>query len=159
MTSSDDLIRDARAASGSMSKIPKRHQAVLTCMDTRLDPLRMLNAGAGDLHVIRNAGGLVTEDTERSLILSQRRLETRRIDVIMHTSCGVYRFDEDTLTAEIRADGGETNGRFGSFDDLEQELRRGVTRLRANTALGDRSQIRGYIYDLSTSTLRLVADA
>jgi carbonic anhydrase len=142
-----------------MSKIPRRHQAVVTCMDARLDPLRILNAAVGDLHVIRNAGGLVTTDVERSLVLSQRRLETRRIDVIMHTSCGTFGFDETALAAEIRAAGGETDGRFGSFDDLEREVHRGVARLRANTALADRSQIRGYVYDLTRSALRLIVDA
>ena len=159
MTSSDDLIRDARAASVATSGVPKRKQVVVTCMDTRLDPLRMLNAAIGDLHVLRNAGGLVTADVERSLVISQRRLQTTRIDVIMHTSCGMNGLDEDALRAEIASAGAEPPSRFGSFADLEAELRRGVALLRSNPALQNRTQIRGYVYDLGTSTLKLVVDA
>ena len=138
--------------------MPKRKQAVVTCMDTRLDPLRMLNAAIGDLHVIRNAGGLVTADVERSLVISQRRLRTTRIDVIMHTGCGMNGLDEDALRAEIVAAGAEPPSRFGSFADLEGELRRGVALLRSNPVLKNRTQIRGYVYDVSTSTLKLLVN-
>ena len=127
-------------------------------MDTRIDPWRLLNAGVGDIHVIRNAGGIVTEDVERSLVLSQRALQTTRIDVIMHTTCGVLDLDEAALNAELAGDGAPAI-RTGTFSDLEGELRRGVALLRANPALKSRSAIRGYIYDLSASTLRLVIDA
>ena len=159
MTSSDDLIRDARAATGATSGVPKRKQAVVTCMDTRLDPLRMLNAAIGDLHVIRNAGGLVTDDVERSLVISQRRLRTTRIDVIMHTNCGMNGLDEAALRAEIVGAGAAPPSRFGSFANLDAELRRGVEQLRSNPALKNRTQIRGYVYDLGTFTLKLIVDS
>lgn len=128
-------------------------------MDTRIDPWRILNAGVGDINVIRNAGGIVTADVERSLILSQRRLQTTRIDVIMHTSCGVNGLDEDALNAELAEEGVQSPGRFGSFDDVDAEVRRGVARLRSNRALKNRDQIRGYVYDLAASQLKLVVDA
>jgi carbonic anhydrase len=128
-------------------------------MDTRIDPWRILNAGVGDIHVLRNAGGIVTADVERSLILSQRRLQTTRIDVIMHTSCGVSGLDEDSLNAELSGEGVEPFGRFGSFRDVEAEVRRGVARLRSNRALKTRSQIRGYVYDLAAAQLKLVVDS
>jgi carbonic anhydrase len=158
MTSSDDLIRSAKSSMGASSAVPRRNQAVVTCMDTRIDPLRILNAGVGDIHVIRNAGALVTEDVERSLVLSQRELETTRIDLIMHTECGVLNLDEPALNAALAADGAPAI-RTGTFSDLEAELRRGVALLRSNPALKTRSAIRGYLYDLSASTLRLVVDA
>lgn len=128
-------------------------------MDTRIDPWRILSAGVGDINVVRNAGGIVTTDVERSLILSQRRLQTTRIDVIMHTSCGVSGLDEDSLNAELSGEGVEPFGRFGSFNDVEAEVRRGVARLRSNRALKNRSQIRGYVYDVAAAQLKLVVDA
>lgn len=157
MTSSDDLIRSARAATGPTGGVPRRRQAVVTCMDARIDPWRLLNAGVGDINVIRNAGGLVTPDVERSLVVSQRRLQTARIDLIMHTKCGTLGLDERALNAEI-ADAGSPPIRFGSFDDLEAELRRGVALLRSNPALKDRTKVRGYIYDLDAANLRLLID-
>ncbi len=143
---------------GSGSPIPRRNQAVVTCMDTRIDPWRILNAGVGDIHVIRNAGALVTEDVERSLVLSQRELQTTRVDLVMHTECGVLNLDEAALNARLAEDGAPAI-RTGTFSDLEAELRRGVALLRSNPALKTRSAIRGYLYDLANSTLRLVVDA
>ena len=159
MTSSDDLIRTARAATGAISGVPKRHQAVITCMDSRVDPWRILNAGVGDIHVLRNAGGLVTADVERSLVLSQRRLQTSRIDVIMHTNCGTMGLDEAALNEELAASGVEPFPSFGSFADVEAEVRRVGPQSGDTPALTNRSQIRGYVYDLAASNLRLVVDA
>jgi len=127
-------------------------------MDTRIDPWRILNAGVGDVHVLRNAGGIVTADVERSLILSQRLLRTTRIDVIMHTNCGAEGLDESALNAELSGEGIEPFGPFGSFGNVEAEVRRGVARLRSNRALKHRDQIRGYVYDLAASHLRLVVN-
>ena len=158
MTSSDDLIRQARATTDASSAVPKRRQLIVSCMDTRVDPLRMMNANVGDVHILRNAGGLVTADVERSIIVSQRKLETTRVDIVMHTSCGMLGLDEASLNAEVRAAGGEPI-RYGAFEDLEAELRRGVALLRSNPALAARSAVRGYVFDVHGRTLQLVVDA
>jgi carbonic anhydrase len=127
-------------------------------MDARVDPWRLLSAGVGDIHVIRNAGGLVTPDAERSLVASQRKLETTRVDVIMHTQCGMLGMDEDALNAELAAAGAAPMD-FGSFDDLDAALRRSVALLRSNPALLHRDSIRGYVYDIDAGALRLLIDA
>ncbi len=157
MTSSSELLRQARAASGAVPAEPSRRLAVLTCMDARIDPWRLLEAGPGEVHVVRNAGGLVTDDAIRSLVISQRLLRTRKIDVIMHTQCSLYELDEQSLARAVRRDD-PTSGLsdFGSFADLEAELHRGVERLRAAAALPHRDRVRGHIYDVDTARLRLI---
>ena len=154
MTSSDDLIRMARE--GAASKFPAKRIAIVTCMDARVDPLPALSLRRGDAHVIRNAGGLITPDATRSLILSQRSLGTQSIDVMMHTDCGVLGLDEDALRAEIAAEAPRVRlGSFGSFDDLERELQRGVEALRQLEALPHRDRIRGLVLDVATGRARL----
>ena len=109
---------------------PRRRLAVLACMDARLDPNELLGLERGDAHIVRNAGGLVTDDALRSLSVSQRLLGTEEIVVVMHRDCGL----------EGVAD-------FGGFEDVESELRRGLERLRAAEELPARERIRGLLYD------------
>jgi carbonic anhydrase len=157
MTSSDDLIRAARAASEDVPARPRRGLAVVTCMDARVDPWRLLGAGPGDIHVIRNAGGVVTEDVIRSLTVSQRKLGTTAIDLIMHTGCGMLGLDERAFAHEIRrAEPTAEVPRFYAFGSLERELGRGVEILRASPLLTARGRIRGQIYDVATHRLRTV---
>lgn len=140
-----------------MDRIPKRSLAVLTCMDARVDPFRILRAALGDIHVIRNAGGLVTDDALRSLVISQRFLNTNRIIVMMHTDCGMQGLDDDQAAASIAEETGHRPPfRLGGFDDLESELRHGVERLRGSDHLPHRDQISGSVYDVTSQTLKSV---
>jgi carbonic anhydrase len=120
---------------------PRRKLAVLTCMDARIEPLSLLGLELGDAHVIRNAGGLVTNDAIRSLSVSQRKLGTEEMVVVMHEDCGMQGANPDT----------------GGFEDLEATLRDGLARLRSEKALPARDHIRGFIFDPDTETLREVA--
>lgn len=157
MTSSKDLIRQALRGTQSLPRIPSKHRAVLTCMDTRIDPLAALGLQVGDAHILRNAGGIVTADVVRSLTVSQRELGTSRIDVVMHTKCGMLDLDERRLRDAIAADAGARyDGTFGSFSDLEAELRRGVELLANTPSLADTTQVRGHILDVDTGRTRLV---
>jgi carbonic anhydrase len=130
---------DELAAPG-LSPRPRRGVAVLACMDTRIDLFPMLGLERGDAHIIRNAGGLVTEDAIRSLSASQRLLGTEEIVVVMHRDCGLH--------------GGPRE--LGGFDDLEATLADGLARLRSNPALPAREHIRGFIFDPETGSLREV---
>lgn len=126
-------------------------------MDARVDPWRLLGAEPGDIHVIRNAGGVVTGDVVRSLTISQRKLGTTAIDVIMHTECGMLGLDERALAREIqRAEPTAEVPRFRAFGSLERELNRGIEVLRASPLLPARARIRGLIYDVATHRLQTV---
>jgi carbonic anhydrase len=117
---------------------PRRGIAVLTCMDARIEPLSMLRLEVGDAHVIRNAGGRVTEDAIRSLGVSQRELGTTEVVVVMHEDCGMQGAPEDV----------------GGFEDLEAALREGLERLRSSEELVARDRIRGLVFDPATGELR-----
>jgi carbonic anhydrase len=119
---------------------PRRKLAVLTCMDARIDPLAVLGLELGDAHVIRNAGGLVTEDAIRSLSASQRALGTEEIVLMMHEDCGLHRGPVE----------------LGGFEDLDGELRDGLARLQESDALVTRDRIRGCVVDPATGALREV---
>ncbi len=136
---------------------PRRRAAVVTCMDARIDPLAFRDFERGDVHVIRNAGGLVTSDVIRSLIVSQRRLGTREVMVVMHTGCGMLGLDEDRLRGEIAADAGKApQFGFGSFESLEDAVRSGVEAVAANPWLPSRDRVRGFVYDVTADRLRQV---
>lgn len=137
-----------------MGPHPRRKLAVLTCMDTRLDVYRILGLERGDAHIIRNAGGLVTDDALRSLTISQRLLGTEEIVVMMHEGCGMQAASEEVLAEQL----GDDASAFarGAFDDLEQALRLGVARLRSAPTLIARDSVRGLVYDPSTDELRAV---
>jgi carbonic anhydrase len=117
---------------------PRRGIAVLTCMDARIEPLSLLGLEVGDAHVIRNAGGLVTEDAIRSLGVSQRALGTTEVVVVMHEDCGMQGAPADV----------------GGFEDLEAALRDGIERLRASEKLVARDRIRGLVFDPASGELR-----
>ena len=119
---------------------PRKKIAVVACMDTRLHPYELLGLEVGDAHIVRNAGGLITDDVIRSVSVSQRKLGTQEVVVIMHEDCGMQGLDEP-----------------GGFDDLEAELRRGVERLRSAEELPARDRIRGLIFDPASGSVREVA--
>lgn len=139
-----------------LSPRPQRRVAVLTCMDTRLDPLRMLGLSRGEAHIVRNAGGLVTDDAIRSLSISQRLLGTDQIVVVMHENCGLYRASEDEFAKALAADGVLPTWRLGAFEELDSTLRLGLQRLRSSPELIAHDQIRGFVFDPESGGLREV---
>jgi carbonic anhydrase len=136
---------------------PRRGIAVVTCMDCRLDVMGALGLDRGDAHVLRNAGGVVTEDTIRSLAISQRRLGTREVTLIHHTDCGMQGLDEDDFAAELRAAAGEDPPfAIGSFADVDDDVRESLSRVRRSPFLAHRDSVRGFVYDVDTHLLREV---
>jgi carbonic anhydrase len=144
---------DELAAPG-LSARPRGKLAVLACMDARLDLYAILGIERGEAHIIRNAGGLVTDDAIRSLSASQRLLGTEEIVVLMHDDCGLNGASEDDFSRALAADGAEPTWRLGAFHDVEAALRDGLARLRASPELPARDHIRGFIFDPETGTLR-----
>lgn len=139
---------------GALAAPPVKKVAVVTCMDARIDVHAMLGLGLGDAHVIRNAGGVVTNDVLRSLLLSQRLLGTEEILVIQHTSCGLHGLDEDAVRAEIARDtGNEPSFPFLGFEDLEDSVRTSIDKLSADPLLPHGSSARGFVYDVRTGRL------
>jgi carbonic anhydrase len=127
---------------------PIQRLAVVTCMDARIDPARLLGLEPGDAHVLRNAGGAVTADVRRSLVISQRLLGTREVKIIRHTGCGMLGLDEalrDDLAAEV---GEHADWQVHGFDDLEGDLLAALDELRADPFLLHTEQIAGYVYDV-----------
>ena len=147
-------------ADSGMPPVPARRVAVVACMDARLDVERALGLSPGDAHVIRNAGGVVTDDVIRSLCLSQRALWTREIVLIHHTKCGVQGLDEAALRAELQAEVGiAPSWSLESFEDLEDDVRQSMRRLRASPFIPHTDQMRGFVYDVDTGVLHEVHDA
>jgi carbonic anhydrase len=146
MPNADDMLsfaaaRAAELAAPGLDPRPRRKVAVLACMDTRIDLFPMLGLERGDAHIIRNAGGLVTDDAIRSLTASQRLLGTEEIVVVMHDGCGLH---------------GASERELGAFDDLEATLRSSLARLRTSRELPARDHIRGFVFDPEDGTLREV---
>ncbi|HEX2086239.1 MAG TPA: carbonic anhydrase [Solirubrobacteraceae bacterium] len=161
MPNADDMLSAAAGrahelAAPGLSPRPRRKVAVLACMDTRIDLFPMLGIERGDAHIIRNAGGLVTEDALRSLSASQRLLGTEEIVVVMHEGCGLHGASEDEFAQALRADGVLPTWRLGAFDDVEATLRHSLQRLRSSPELPHRDHVRGFVFDPETGTLREV---
>jgi carbonic anhydrase len=165
MSVTDELLRnnDRYAdgyAHGALRSPPVRRVAVLTCMDARIDPHRMLGLAEGDAHVIRNAGGIANDDALRSLVVSQRKLGTQEVIVILHTDCGMRTFAEDAFAEELEAEtGARPAWQTTSFNEIEADVRRAVARVRACPYLPHRDAVRGFVYAVETGRLREVADA
>jgi carbonic anhydrase len=162
MSEADEMLdvaasRADELAAPGLSPRPGRHVAVLACMDTRIDPFAMLGLERGDAHIIRNAGGLVTDDAIRSLSASQRLLGTNEVVVVMHEGCGLNGASEDEYAQMLAADGVLPNWRLGAFEDVEATLRQSLERLRSSPELPARDQIRGFIFDPEDGTLREVS--
>ena len=148
--------RDYAAAyrDGGMDARPVQKVAVVACMDARLDVHAALGLELGDCHVIRNAGGVVTDDTIRSLTVSQRALGTRSIALIHHTGCGLLSLTEDFRMDLEREVGIRPSWALESFTDLEQDVRQSMLRVRTSPFLAHREDIRGFVFDVSTGLLR-----
>jgi carbonic anhydrase len=148
--------RAEQLAAPGLAPRPRRKVAVLACMDTRIDLFPMLGLERGDAHIIRNAGGLVTEDAMRSLSASQRLLGTEEIVVVMHEGCGLHGASEDEFARALAADGVLPTWRLGAFADVEATLRDSLARLRSSPELPARDHVRGFIFDPETGRLREV---
>src|SRR5579875_665978 len=146
--------RAAELAAPDLSPQPRRKVAVLACMDTRIDVFPMLGLQRGDAHIIRNAGGLVTDDALRSLAASQRLLGTEEIVVVMHHGCGLCGASDEQFARALGADGASPAWRLGAFANVEDALREGLARLRASPELPAREHVRGFLFDPETGELR-----
>jgi carbonic anhydrase len=142
---------------GPLPLPPAKHTAVVACMDARLDVYRVLGLHEGDSHVIRNAGGVVTDDAIRSLVISQRLLGTTEIVLIHHTDCGMLTFTDDALRASIAAETGfAPHYALQAFPDLETDVRAGIARIKADPHLLHKDKVRGFIFDVATGKLNEV---
>ena len=162
MTATDDLLeRNAGYAEafdkGDLPLPPARKLAVLACMDARLDVHGLLGLELGDAHVIRNAGGVVSDDALRSLVISQRLLGTEEIILIHHTDCGMLTFRDDDVKDGILADTGlRPSFALEAFGDLDDDVRQSIGRIQANPFIPNKGQIRGFVYDCATGRLNEV---
>ena len=140
---------------GQLPMPPARHVAVLTCMDARLDPARLLGLEEGDAHVIRNAGGRASEDAIRSLVISEQLLGTNTVVVIHHTDCGMLTFSNEDLRTKIKQDlkADADHIDFLPFKDLEQSVREDVATLKASPLIPKNVEVSGYIYDVKSGRL------
>src|SRR3954452_7233044 len=147
----------ARVEETHLAVEPSRHLAIVTCMDSRLDVFAALGLGDGEAHVLRNAGGVITDDVIRSLAISQRRLGTRDVMLIHHTDCGMQTITDDGFRMELQ----ETTGiapsfAIESFKDVEEDVRQSIRRVRTSPFLPHRDVVRGFVYDVDTHELREV---
>ena len=162
MSSTDTLLaNNARYAEQFQKRQtpspPGKQAAIVACMDARLETGRMLGLEVGDAHVIRNAGGVVTDDVLRSLVISQRLLGTREIILIHHTDCGMLTFKDDEVKAGIEADTGlRPSFALEAFPNLEDDVRQSIRRIRACPFVPVKDQIRGFVYDVDTGRLNEV---
>jgi carbonic anhydrase len=136
---------------------PQRHLAIVTCMDSRLDVFAALGLGNGEAHVLRNAGGVITDDVIRSLAISQRKLGTREVMLIHHTDCGMQKITDDGFRAELQeATGTAPSFAIESFADIDADVRQSILRVRRCPFLLHRDAVRGFVYDVDTHQLREV---
>jgi carbonic anhydrase len=137
---------------------PSRHVAVVACMDARLDVYRVLGLGPGEAHVIRNAGGVVTDDVLRSLTISQRKLQTTEVVLVHHTKCGMATFADDEFVGELEsACGQKPSWAPGAFSDTEQDVRDSLAAVRGCPFLLHTDAVRGFVYDVDTARLTEVS--
>lgn len=143
---------------GSADVNPDRRLAVVTCMDSRIDVFAMLGLHIGEAHVIRNAGGVITDDVIRSLCLSQRYLGTREIMVIHHTDCGLQKVDEASFRAELTEELGVTPPwALEAFDDVDADVRNSMNRIANSPFLTHKDHVRGFVFDVASGRLNEVS--
>jgi carbonic anhydrase len=149
--------RYAEAFSGPLPMPPASHVAVVACMDARLNVYAILGLGEGEAHVIRNAGGVVTDDEIRSLAISQRLLGTREIMLIHHTDCGMLTFTDDEFKRSIQDEIG-VKPQWGaeSFPDLDEDVRQSIRRIKVSPFVPHTEDVRGFVFDVATGKLREV---
>ena len=161
MSVTDELLannqRYAETFSGPLPLPPARGLAVVACMDARLNVYAILGLAEGEAHVIRNAGGVVTDDEIRSLAISQRLLGTREIILIHHTDCGMLTFTDDDFKRAIQDDTGiKPEWAAEAFADLDEDVRQSVARIKASPFIPRKDSVRGFVYEVETGRLREV---
>ncbi len=161
MTATDEVLanndRYAESFEGQLPLPPARHLAVVACMDARLNVYAILGLREGEAHVIRNAGGVITDDEIRSLTISQRLLGTREIILIHHTDCGMLTFTDDDFKASIQADTGiKPEWAAEAFGDLDQDVLQSINRIKASPFIPHKDSVRGFVFDVATGKLREV---
>jgi carbonic anhydrase len=162
MSVTDELLQNNATYARSFDKgdlplPPARGVAVVACMDARLHPAKILGLEVGDAHVIRNAGGAVTDDAIRSLLISQRLLGTREIILIHHTDCGMLTFTDDGVKAQVQAETGVRPAfALEAFPELDEDVRQSIARVKASPLIPHRDEVRGFVYDVRTGALREV---
>lgn len=166
MSSTDRLVANAAEYykngehDGELAAAPALGVAVVACMDARIDLYSLLGLQPGDVHVVRNAGGLVTDDTIRSVAISQRYLRTREIMLIHHTRCGMEGLDDEAVAAELEAETGQRPPwRAGGFTDAAEDVRRSIERIRQSPFIPNRDSVRGFVFDVGSGELREVEPA
>lgn len=161
----DELVANnaefaASFADQDLQVAPLRHLAVVACMDSRMDLSRILGLGHGAAHVLRNAGGVITDDVIRSLCLSQRSLGTREIVLVHHTDCGLSKVDAESFNAELEAElGVKPSWSVEAFDDPHADVRQSIQRLVLSPFLPHKDHIRGFVYDVDDGRLHEVDPA
>ncbi|HXM86228.1 MAG TPA: carbonic anhydrase [Solirubrobacteraceae bacterium] len=136
---------------------PSRRLAIVTCMDSRVDVFAALGLGDGEAHILRNAGGVISDDVIRSLAISQRKLGTREVMLIHHTDCGMQKLTDDGFRAELQdAAGIAPSFAIESFGDVDADVRQSILRVRRSPFLAHRDAVRGFVYDVDTHRLREV---
>ena len=163
MSITDDYVKNSERYAEDFDKdhlpmAPGKNTAVVACMDARLNPYGVLGLREGDSHVIRNAGGVVTDDVIRSLAISQRLLGTEEIILIHHTDCGMLTFTDDVVKADIEKDTGiRPPFALESFSDLDADIRQSIARIKASPFVPRKDRVRGFVYEVETGRLREVA--
>ncbi len=165
MSVTDDLLKNAELYAegfdkGALPLPPARKVAVVACMDARLNPQKVLGLEEGDGHVIRNAGGVVTDDEIRSLAISQRLLGTEEIILIHHTDCGMLTFTDDGFKRQVQDETGiKPEWAAEAFSDVDEDVRKSIARIKASPFIPRTDQVRGFVYEVETGRLREVAAA
>ena len=162
MSVTDELLQNneryaASFVNGDLPPPPAKGVAIVACMDARLNVYGMLGLEEGDAHVIRNAGGVITDDEIRSLTISQRLLGTREVILIHHTDCGMLTFTDDELKEQIQEEAGiKPHFPMESFSDLEEDVRQSIARIQASPFISHKDSVRGFIYEVESGRLREV---
>jgi carbonic anhydrase len=163
MSVADELLANAQNYArtfdkGQLPLPPAKHIAIVACMDARLNPYGLLGLAEGDAHVIRNAGGAVTEDVIRSLAISQRLLGTREVVLIHHTDCGMLTFTDDGFRAQIAAETGiRPPWAAEAFGDPDVDVRQSIARIKASPFIPHTDAVRGFVYSVEKGTLAEVS--
>jgi carbonic anhydrase len=163
MSVTDELLANNERYAASFDKgdlplPPAKKVVVVACMDARLNPYGVLGLEEGDAHVIRNAGGVVTDDEIRSLAISQRLLGTEEIILIHHTDCGMLTFNDDDFKAQVQEDTGiRPDWAAEAFDDLDEDVRQSIARIKASPFIPRKDSVRGFVYEVETGRLREVS--
>jgi len=162
MSTTDELVKNAEAYAEGFDKAdlpmpPAKKLAVVACMDARLNPYGLLGLEEGDAHVIRNAGGVITDDEIRSLAISQNLLGTEEIVLIHHTDCGMLTFTDEEFAAKLEEEtGSKPDWSAETFSDLDEDVRESVARIKDSPFIPRKDSVRGFVYEVETGRLREV---